>query len=168
MAGPLSRRRLTQLEQIQVLNEISDDNVLGDDSSDEDYTKLLHQTTREIGDSEYESDGDCHIGGQQEGVSKTFLWRDITTFSGSRKKFCDVCGPQFDIISDVGIVDVFEKLFDLSLVQHIVEETNKYAQQQIAKRAAPFTFCSGIRKWKYVTVDEMYVIVALFMLMEIV
>jgi hypothetical protein len=101
-------------------------------------------------------------------VSITFLWRDIATFSSSREKFCDVCGPQFDISSDMGIVDVFEKLVDLSLVQHIVEDTNKYAQQQMAKRAAPFTFCSRIRKWKGVTVDEMHVVLALFMLMEIV
>jgi hypothetical protein len=65
-------------------------------------------------------------------------------------------------------VDVFEKLFDLSLVQHVVEETNKYAQQQVAKRAVPFIFCSRIRKGKDVTVDEMYVVLALFMLMGIV
>jgi hypothetical protein len=68
----------------------------------------------------------------------------------------------------VGIVDVFEKLFDLSLVQEIVEETNKCAQQQIAKCAASFTFCLRIRKWKDVTLDEMCVVLALFVLMEIV
>jgi hypothetical protein len=56
----------------------------------------------------------------------TFLSRDIATFAGSREKFCDVCGPQFDISSDMGIVYVSEKLFDVSLVQHIVQETNKW------------------------------------------
>jgi hypothetical protein len=67
------RRGLTELEQIQVLNEILDDNVVGEYSSDEeDYTQLLHQTTHEIGDSEHESDGDCRIEGQQGGVSATF------------------------------------------------------------------------------------------------
>jgi hypothetical protein len=174
MAQLSSRRGLTELEQIQVCNEILGDNVVGECSSDEensdeeDYTQLLHQTTHEISESEHESDGDCHIEGQQGGVSTTFLWRDIATFANSRKKFCDVCGPQLDISSDVGIVDVFEKLFDLSLVQDIVEETNKCAQQQIDKCAAPFTFCSRIRKGKDVTVDEMYFVLALFMLMEIV
>jgi hypothetical protein len=165
----LPRCGLTELEQIQVSNEIPDDNVVGEYISDEeDYTQLLHQTAHEIGDSEHECDGDCHIEGYQGGVSTTFLWRNIIAFAGSREKFCDVCGPQFNISSDVGIVDVFEKLFDLSLVQHIVEKTNKCAQQEIAKRVAPFTFCSRIRKWKDVTVDEMYVVLALFMLMEIV
>jgi hypothetical protein len=38
----------------------------------------------------------------------------------------------------------------------------------MAKRAAPFTFCARIRKWKGVTVHEMHVVLALFMLMEIV
>jgi hypothetical protein len=87
-------------------------------------------------------------------VSTTLSWRDIATFTGSREKFCDVCAPQFDISSDLGIVDMFEKLFDLSLLQHIVEEINKYTQQQITKSAAPITFCLRIRKWKDVTVDE--------------
>jgi hypothetical protein len=101
-------------------------------------------------------------------VSTTFSWHDIATFAGSREKFCDVCGPQFDVSSDVCVVDVFEKLFELCLVQHIVEETNECAQQQVAKYAAPFIFCSRIRKWKDVTVDEMCVVLALFMLMGIV
>jgi hypothetical protein len=71
MAGPSSRHRPTELEQIQVLNEILDDNIVREYSSDEDYTQLLHQTTHEISDSEHERDGDCHIKGQQGGVSTT-------------------------------------------------------------------------------------------------
>jgi hypothetical protein len=108
MAGPSLRHGLTEFEQIQVLNEILDDNVLGEYSSDEeDYMQLLHQATHEISDSEDESEGGHHIGGQQGGVSTTFLWHDITTFTGSREKLCDVCGPQFNISNDMGFVDVF-------------------------------------------------------------
>jgi hypothetical protein len=160
MAGLLSKHRLTDFKQIQVSNEMLDNNVVGEYSSDkessdeEDYTQLLHQTTHEISDSEDESDDNYCIEGQQGGVSTTFLWHDIATFAGSWEKFSDFHRPQFDISSDMGIVDMFEKLFDLSLVQHIVEETNKYAQQQIAKSAASFTFCLRIRKWKDVTVDK--------------
>jgi hypothetical protein len=174
MVGPSSRRGLTEFKQIRVLNEILDHNVVGEYSSDEessdeaDCTQLLHQTTHEISDSENESDGDCCIEGQQGGVSTTFLWRNVATFAGSWEKFRGLCGPQFDISSDVVIVDMLEKLFDLSLVQHIVQDTNKYAQQQMAKSAAPFTSSSRIRKWKDVTVNEMYVVLALFMLMGIV
>jgi hypothetical protein len=65
------------------------------------------------------------------------------------------------------VVEVFEKLFDIVLMQHTVEETNRYAQQKIAKSTTPFTFHSRIRKWQDVTVNETYVVLALFMLMRI-
>jgi hypothetical protein len=38
----------------------------------------------------------------------------------------------------------------------------------MVESAAPYTFSSRIRKWKYMTVDEMYVVLALFKLMGIV
>jgi hypothetical protein len=59
---------------------------------------------------------------------------------------------------------VLENIFDIDLVQLIVDETNKYAQQEISKSIKPLTFCSRIRKWEDVTVDEMYVVLMLFML----
>jgi hypothetical protein len=59
-------------------------------------------------------------------------------------------------------------LFDIALVQLIVDETNKYAQQEILKSIQPLTFPSRIRMWEDVTVDEMYVVLALFMLIRIV
>jgi hypothetical protein len=52
-------------------------------------------------------------------------------------------------------------------MQHIVKETNKSTQQQTAKCVTPFTFHSRIRKWQDVTVDEMNVVLTLFMLMEL-
>jgi hypothetical protein len=101
MAGPSSRRGQTEFEQIQVLNEILDDNVVGEYSSDDkDSTQLLHQMTHEISDSENENDGDCRIEGQQGGVSTTFLWCYIATFASSQEKLCYVCGPQFNVSSD--------------------------------------------------------------------
>jgi hypothetical protein len=65
-------------------------------------------------------------------------------------------------------VSTFENIFDNDLVQHIVDETNKYAQQEIAKSVRPLTFRSRIRKWEDVTVHEMYVVLALIMLTGIV
>jgi hypothetical protein len=60
------------------------------------------------------------------------------------------------------ILWTFQKFFDLTLMQHIVEETNKHAQQQIAKTATPNTFGWGIRKWKGMTMDKKHVVLALF------
>jgi hypothetical protein len=32
----------------------------------------------------------------------------------------------------------------------IVDETNRYAQQEILRSTNPFTFCSRIGKWEYI------------------
>jgi hypothetical protein len=53
-------------------------------------------------------------------------------------------------------------------MKQIANETNKYEQQEILKTSGPLTFCSRIRKWENVIVDEVYVVVAMFMLMGIV
>jgi hypothetical protein len=66
----------------------------------------------------------------------------------------------------MGIVEMLQKCLDIVLMQHTVKDTNKYARQQ-AKIVTPFTFFSRIRKWQDATVDEMYVVLALFMLMGI-
>jgi hypothetical protein len=95
-------------------------------------------------------------------VSRTVVWEDIDSFPASRESFCGVCGPQFDTAElDVS---AFESIFDISLVQLIVDETNRYAQQEISKIARPLTFRSRIRQWENVTLDEMYVVLALIML----
>jgi hypothetical protein len=59
------------------------------------------------------------------------------------------------------------KTFLTALMQLNIGETNGYAQQEISKVVRPFTFCSRIRKWEDITVDEMYVVLAVFMLMGI-
>jgi len=57
--------------------------------------------------------------------------------------------------------------FDDQLVELIVRETNTYAAQKIqAKSFIPLR--SRMRNWKPVTKDEMYVVLALFMLMGII
>lgn len=49
-------------------------------------------------------------------------------------------------------------------MQLTVNKTNKHAQRESSKTSGPFTFCSKIRKWENVTVDEMYVVLAMFIL----
>jgi hypothetical protein len=65
-------------------------------------------------------------------------------------------------------VSAFENNFDIALMQLIVDETNRYAQKEILKIIITFTFYSRIRKWEDVTADELYMVLALFMLMGIV
>ena len=60
-----------------------------------------------------------------------------------------------------------ECFFDDRLVGVIVRETNTYAAQKIQARSF-IPLCSRMRDWKPVTKDEMYVVLALFMLMGII
>jgi hypothetical protein len=61
-----------------------------------------------------------------------------------------VYGPQFDT-GELDVVRAFENIFDVALVQLIVDEPNRYAHQEISKSVFPFTFHSGIRrKWENV------------------
>jgi len=57
--------------------------------------------------------------------------------------------------------------FDDELVELIVRKTNTYAAQKIPARSF-IPLCSRIQDWKLVTKDEMYVVLALSMLMGIV
>jgi hypothetical protein len=57
--------------------------------------------------------------------------------------------------------------FDDKMVELIVHETNTYAAQKIQARSF-IPLHSRMRDWKPVTTDEMYVVLALFMLMGIV
>ncbi|XP_023725727.1 piggyBac transposable element-derived protein 4 [Cryptotermes secundus] len=168
MASPSTSHALTEVEQVTVLKEVLDDEILSNYSSDDesasdyDYTQLVPPQT--ISDSERDSDPeDIMAQDGLEEVSRRFVWEDIDSFHASRESFCGVCGPQFDT-AELDVVSVFESIFDISLVQLIVDETNKYAQQKISKIARPLTFRSRIRKWEDVTLDEMYVVLALIML----
>jgi hypothetical protein len=60
-------------------------------------------------------------------------------------------------------VNAFENIFATALGQLTVDETNRYGQQEILKII--ITFTHRIRKWEDFTVDELYVVLALFMLM---
>jgi hypothetical protein len=82
-----------------------------------------------------------HIG--LGGVSIKFVWENIDSFPTSRETFCNVYGSQFDT-AELDVVSVFENIFDIALIQLIVEETNKYAQQEISKSIKPLTFRSRI------------------------
>jgi hypothetical protein len=65
-------------------------------------------------------------------VSSNLVWENIDSFCASRETFCNVHGPQFNT-AELDVVSVFENIFEIALVQLIVDETNKYAQQEISK-----------------------------------
>jgi hypothetical protein len=65
--------------------------------------------------------------------SSTFVWENIYSFPASQDTFCNVYGPQF-YTAELHVVSAFENIFDIALVQLIVDETNTYAQQEISKK----------------------------------
>jgi hypothetical protein len=74
-------------------------------------------------------------------------------------------GPQGAAKEVTEIVDVFELFFESQLVEKIVEETNRYAEQFL--RGRELSSRSATRAWKHVTEGEIYVVLGLFMLMGI-
>jgi hypothetical protein len=97
-------------------------------------------------------------------LSDTFMLEDMTNYAGQREQFVDNCGPQ----NETHCAKVFQMFFDDELVELIVHETNIYAAQKIqATIFIPLRF--RMLDWKPVTnKDEMYIVLALFMLMGII
>jgi hypothetical protein len=100
------------------------------------------------------------------GVSRISSWQDTGRFNATQKHFVAFVDQSLMLVTWT-LLKCFKSFSDIVVMQHIVEETKEYAQEQIEKSITPFTFHSRIRKWQDVTVDEMYVVLALFMLMGI-
>jgi hypothetical protein len=77
-------------------------------------------------------------------------------------------GPQNSAKGLTNAVDIFEQFFDTDIVQKIVTETNYYAEQFKNSRGEIFSKRSKVKEWQHMTAEEIYVLLALFMLMGIV
>jgi hypothetical protein len=75
-------------------------------------------------------------------------------------------GPQGAAKEVTEIVDVFELFFNNELVDTIVEETNRYAEHFL--QGHKLSSRSVARAWKPMTQGEIYVVLGLFMLMDII
>ena len=62
----------------------------------------------------------------------------------------------------------FQLFFDKDIIDLIVRETNRYAEQYMNARGNLFTFRSPFHKWTPVTTDEIYRILGQFLLMGII
>jgi hypothetical protein len=77
-------------------------------------------------------------------------------------------GPQYSAKGLTNPVDIFEQFFGTDIVQKIVTETNRYAEQFTISRGRIFSKRSRVNGWQPMTAKEIYVVLALFMLMGIV
>jgi len=99
--------------------------------------------------------------------SATFTWDDVPNYVGLREQFVDNYGPQNEAQNETRCAKVFKMFFDDQLVELIVRETDTYAAQKIQARSF-IPLRSRMRDWNPVIKDEMYVVLALFMLMGII
>jgi len=87
-------------------------------------------------------------------IPKKFNFNDSQ--SGINLDFIDDLAPEFSEL------DIFKMIFDEHLVQHIVEETNKFFHF-IIKNKVLQQHCK-LKKWKETSVNEMYTFLALTLL----
>ena len=99
--------------------------------------------------------------------SDTFAWEYMTNYVGQMKPFVHNYGPQNEGQNETNCAKVFKIFVDNELVELIVRETNIYAAQKIQARSF-IPLRSRMRDWKPITKDEMYVVLALFMLVGII
>jgi hypothetical protein len=93
-----------------------------------------------------------------------FTWEDMENYVGQIKQIVGNCGPQNEGKNVTEAVNVFKFFFTHELIALIVHETNCYAEQCINSRSLPIPFRSKMREWKPVSDDEIYVVLALLML----
>lgn len=93
------------------------------------------------------------------------IWEGMETYDSVRENFYEATGPQIPVDS---ILNTFLYFFDNELIDTIVTETNRYAEQDMAKRGHIFARFSRSWKWTPCTSAEIYVLLALYMLMSII
>ena len=109
---------------------LDDNNIWEYISVEGNCMQLLLKRTHKSSDSEDEDNAKSRAEGQnvalgQGWVSTALLWHNMGTFSASQETFCHVCGKQVNTNTD----DIFQKFSDLNLMHHIIQKTNKHAQQ---------------------------------------
>ena len=103
---------------------------------------------------------------EDDSENQQFVWEDMENYRGQREHFTGSVGAQGPAKDVTEIVDVFELFFDKELIETIVTETNRYAEQFLRGREPSVR--SHSKAWKPMTEGEIYVVLGLFMLMGIV
>jgi hypothetical protein len=136
-----------------------------DDSSGTDDLTVVEVIDSECSDSESD-DAQCATASSAPTASSaTFVWEDMMNYVGQREQFID--NSENEAQNETNCAKMFKMFFYDLLVELIVRETNTYATQKIQARGF-IPLRSRMRDWKPVNKDEMYVVLALFMLMGII
>jgi hypothetical protein len=69
-------------------------------------------------------------------VSDKFVWQNIGLFPASQETFYSAYGPPFST-AELYVMSALENIFDIALLQSIVDETNSYTRQEISRSLNP-------------------------------
>lgn len=159
---------------MDIMND-SDESLISDfsenDSSDESDDSDDDIAVADAAIDEVESDVEEQGQGQSSGYSdysSNFIWKDMDNYCGKRELFSGNSGPQHSSANVLELVSVFLLFFSKDLVNKIVVETNRYAEQFMNSRGRLFSCRSLARQWTPVTENEIYVVLGLFLLMGII
>ncbi|CAB3251774.1 unnamed protein product [Arctia plantaginis] len=95
----------------------------------------------------------------------SFNWcADYNNFEGVQEEFSGPSGPTFDH-SGMSPLQVFQQIWDTNIIDHIVNETNRYARQLFLKQKCNWTRLS---RWKDVTSDEFWRFLSNLMLQSVI
>jgi len=86
----------------------------------------------------------------------------MDNYTGHRKVFSCDFRPRNGAENVCDIVQCFELFFDKEIIQQIVRETSRYAEQCKNARGNLFSFRSLVRSWTPVTESEIYTVLGLF------
>lgn len=82
-----------------------------------------------------------------------FDWHcDFNQFEGVREVFTGPSGPTFDV-TGLTPLEVFQKIWDSCIIDHIVTETNRYARQML-EGALKANF--RVSRWRDTTAEEIW------------
>ena len=107
-------------------------------------------------------------GDEEEILHRDFRWETVDNYTGHREVFSCDFAPRNGAENVSDIYSVLSFFFDKEIIQQIVRETNRYAEQYKNSRGNLFSFRSLVRSWTPVTKSEIYTVLGLFLLMGIV
>ncbi|KAI8437366.1 hypothetical protein MSG28_011705 [Choristoneura fumiferana] len=131
------------------------------DSGSEDEEEIIEQLQEIPEDEVVEEEADVE-------VDQEFSWSaDYASFTGVEEDFQEVPGPK---IKGINPLAVFTQLWDQELMEHIRDETNRYAWQFIAAASendGGVLDSSRVNDWVDTSVPELYRLVAVLILMSL-
>jgi len=132
----------TEEELADAVNEI-----VNESDSDTDNIPEFSSSEESESESVNESDNESNISIPSTGFSKNDRQPRIPHFIGNPS-------VQFAVENEADVMSYFDHYIPPELIEIVVDQTNLYAQQQIAKTPRPLTKHARSEEWKPVTVIE--------------